>query len=48
MIEIKQLRQICGIARFALESRENLKLTLGVVAIVLLGFRPVGGSVRRG
>jgi hypothetical protein len=48
MTTVKKLRQICSIARFALESRENLKITLGVVAIVLLGFRPVGGAVRRG
>lgn len=47
MKHLKQLRATWALVRFALSSPENLKLALAVVFIVLVGFRPVAGAVRR-
>lgn len=43
----KGLRSVAKLTRFALSSRHNFAVTVATLAMVSLGFRPVGGAVRR-
>jgi hypothetical protein len=44
---MKRLRATWKLVRFILSSPADLKTTLAIVFIVLVGFRPVGCSVHR-
>ncbi len=44
---MKRLRAAWKLVRFILSSPADLKTTLAIVFIVLVGFRPVAGAVRR-